>query len=67
MIMKNEFYFLSALLTPSRRNYADVQAVQEGNIIPEDERLAIMGLPINKTTLPEEIKSKLQNILLERR
>ena len=65
MIMKNEFYFLSALLTPSRRNYADVQAVQEGNIIPEDERLAIMGLPINKTTLPEEIKSKLQNILLE--
>ena len=39
--------------------------MQEGNLIPEDERLAIMGLPINKTTLPEEIKSKLQNILLE--
>ena len=44
MIMKNEFYFISALLTPSKRNYADLQGLQEGNIIPESERLAIMGL-----------------------
>lgn len=60
-----EFYFLSALLTPHRRNYADAQLLQEGNIIPEGERLAIMGLPLNKSILPEEIKSKLQNILYE--
>ena len=37
------------------------------NIIPEDERLAIMGLPINKTTLPEEIKSKLAVICFDKK
>ena len=41
-----EFYFLRALLTPNRRNYADLQALQEGNIVPESERLAIMGLKL---------------------
>ena len=60
-----EFYFLSALLTPNRRNYADIQSLQEGNLIPESERLAVMGLPINKTTLPEDIKRRMQNILVE--
>ena len=65
MVMKNEFYFLRALLTNNRRNYADCQVLQEGNIIPEGSRLAIMGLPINKSTLSESIKSKLQHILYE--
>ena len=65
MIMKNEFYFLRALLTPNRRNYADIQVLQEGNIIPEGERMAIMGLPINKTTLSDSIKKKMQEILYE--
>jgi hypothetical protein len=37
---------LRALLTDNRRNYADAQALQEGNIIPDtmDARMAIMGL-----------------------
>ena len=65
MVMKNEFYFLRALLTNNRRNYADVQLIQEGNIIPEGERMAIMGLPINKTTLSEDVKKKMQEILYE--
>ena len=65
MVMKNEFYFLRALLTNNRRNYADCQVLQEGNIIPEGSRLAIMGLPINKSTLSESIKNKLQHILYE--
>lgn len=67
MIMKNEFYFLRAMLTESRRNYADVQALQEGNIIPKGigSQLAIMGLPINKSTLSEDTKKKLQHILYE--
>ena len=39
-----EFYFATALLTPNRKNYADLQILQEGNIIPEDSRMAIMGL-----------------------
>ena len=60
-----EFYFLSALLTPNRRNYADYQSIQEGNTIPESERLAVMGMQINKTTLPEDIKQKMQDILVE--
>lgn len=62
---KNEFYFLRALLTVNRRNYADCQVLQEGNVIPEGSRLAIMGLPINKSTLSESIKNDLQHILYE--
>lgn len=67
MIMKNEFYFLRAMLTESRRNYADVQALQEGNVIPKGikSQLAIMGLPINKSTLSEDVKRRLQHILYE--
>ena len=67
MIMKNEFYFLRALLTDNRRNYADAQALQEGNIIPDtmNARMAIMGLPINKSTLSESVKDKLQKLLYE--
>ena len=59
MIMKNEFYFLRALLTANRRNYADCQVLQEGNIIPEGSRLAIMGL----TTSPLIIGIWCLNIL----
>lgn len=66
MIMKNEFYFQRILLTVNRRNYADIQVLQEGNIIPEGKtRMAIMGLPINKSTLSESVKREMQNILYE--
>lgn len=62
MIMKNEFYFLSALIA-GRRNYADLQLLQEGNVIPPDNRMAIMGMPINKSVLSDSIKKELQEIL----
>lgn len=66
MIMKNEFLFSRVLLTVNRRNYADLQVLQEGNIIPEDKRrMAIMGLPINKSTLSESVKKEMQDILYE--
>jgi hypothetical protein len=65
MVMKNEFYFLRVLLTIHRRNYASLQMLQEGNIIPEGSRLAIAGLPIDKSTLPDDIKSEFKEILYE--
>lgn len=65
MIMKSEFFFDRILLTDNRRNYADIQTVQEGNIIPVDQRMAIMGLPIDKSTLSDNVKKDLQKILYE--
>lgn len=65
MIMKNEFLFDRLLLTVNRRNYADIQTLQEGNIIPKGMKtsMAIMGLPINKSTLSEGVKKRMQEIL----
>ena len=65
MVMKNEFYFLKALITSSKKNYADAQLLQEGNVIPEGKRLAVMGLPINKSTVPDVVKKRMQQILYE--
>jgi len=67
MIMKNEFLFQRVMLTESRRNYADIQNLQEGNIIPKGikSQLAIMGLPMNKTTLSDDVRKRLQQILYE--
>ena len=67
MIMKNEFTFERVMLTENRRNYADIQTLQEGNVIPKGikSQLAIMGLAINKSTLSEDVKKKLQYILYE--
>jgi hypothetical protein len=65
MIMKNEFLFQRILLTRHRRNYANIQKLQEGNIVPESASMAIMGMPINKSTLSDTIKSKLQKVLYE--
>ena len=55
------------MLTNNRRNYCDIQALQEGRIIPDTmgARMAIMGLPINKSTLSESVKEKLQKVLYE--
>ena len=65
MIMKNEFLFHRVLLTNNRRNYAAIQLLQEGNIVPEGNRMAIMGLPINKSTLSDSVKKRMQEILLK--
>lgn len=67
LVMKNEFYFPIILLTDNIRNYADVQTIQEGRLIPDSQstRLAVMGLPINKSTLPDRIRTRLQDILYE--
>lgn len=65
MIMKNEYLMSRVMLTESRRNYAANNLLQEGNIIPEGKGVTIAGLPMNKSTLSEDVKKKLQHILYE--
>lgn len=63
LIMKNEFLFKCILLTGAAKNYADLQLVQEGNIIPEDKQLDIKGLQLVKVGTPETTQEELQKIL----
>lgn len=63
LIMKNEFLFKSILLTMGAKNYASLQLVQEGKMIPEDKQFDIKGMPISKVGIPENTANALQNIL----
>ena len=63
MILKNEFLFRRVLLTTKKKNYASKQEVQEGNAIPEEYSLDVKGLPMNKSTLNNEVRSRLKEIL----
>ena len=67
MYLKNEFTFKRALLTIHKKNYAAIQTLQEGNIVPDDNMndLAITGLAIKKSTLPKKTRDELQKILYE--
>lgn len=67
MYLKNEFTFKRTLLTDAKKSYAAIQTVQEGNLVPDDNMndLAITGLEIKKSTLPESTRNELQKILYE--
>ena len=53
------------MLTANRRNYANNQLLQEGNIIPKGKGMGIAGMQINKSTLSESVKENMQRILYE--
>lgn len=64
---KNEFLFSRVLLVATaKKNYASIQEVQEGNIIPKDKQLDIKGLPaFVKSSVSEETRKKFRRIMYE--
>lgn len=67
IISKNEFLFKRVLLTNAKKNYATIQEIQEGNMIPQtiNTALDIKGLPMNKSTLNDRARDELKRILYE--
>ena len=57
--------FKRALLTMAKKNYATLQELQEGNIVPLDEQLDLKGLAIDKSSMNMSTRKALKKILLE--
>ena len=62
LIMKNEFLF-KALMVKGRKNYASIQEVQEGNIVPKEAGLDIKGLPLDKVGTAKSTSKRLKEII----
>lgn len=65
MIMKNEFLFKSIMLTHGKKNYAAIQEVQEGHIVPKDQSLVISGLTLDKVGMAKSTSDKLKEIIFK--
>lgn len=65
LIMKNEFLFKSIFLADKKKNYASIQELQEGNIVPENKQLDIKGLMMSKSNLNQRTQDRLQEIMYE--
>lgn len=65
IIMKNEFLFKRVLLTMVKKNYASIQEVQEGNIVPKSQGLDLKGLAIDKSSMNNKTRRQLKEVLFE--
>lgn len=66
IIAKNEFTFKRVLMTQVKKNYASIQEVQEGNIVPKAKQLDIKGIAsMAKSSMAESTRDALKEILLE--
>lgn len=66
IIMKNEFSFNRMLITNVKKNYATIQKVQEGNLIPKSEQLDVKGIAaIAKSSTAKSTRDEFKKILLE--
>lgn len=65
LIQKNEFLFKRAAVCNGKKHYADIQEIQEGNMVPEEASMAIMGLELMKSSLAKTTQEDLKKILYE--
>lgn len=66
ILLKNEFLFKRVLMTLVKKNYATLQEVQEGNLVPKDKQIDVKGIAaIAKSSAPDSTREALQKILLE--
>ena len=66
IILKNEFTFSRLMMTQVKKNYASMQVVQEGNMVPENKQLDVKGIEIlTKSSTSKSTRKALQKILLE--
>ena len=66
IIAKNEFLFQRVLMTQVKKNYASIQEIQEGNIVPYNKQLDIKGIAsMAKSSMAESTREALKEILLE--
>ena len=66
ILAKNEFLFKRLLMTAVKKNYASLQEVQEGNLIPENKQLDIKGIAsMAKSSMAESTREALKKILYE--
>lgn len=65
LYMKNEFLFKKVLLTNVMKNYASLQEIQEGHMVPKEEQMDIKGLQLRKSGVPKSTAKELSRILYE--
>lgn len=63
---KTEFLFRRVLMTEVKKNYASIQELQEGNVVPEDEQLDVKGMAaMAKSSTALSTRKQLKKIMLE--